>query len=64
MNCFIECPKNIIGEINEKNEKKPEFLNVDYPNEKKYVENITEVKNFLFHCFIMPFLIILNLTRL
>ena len=56
MNCFIECPKNIIGEINEKNEKKPEFLNVDYPNEKKYVENITEVKNFLFHCFIMPFL--------
>ena len=56
MNCFIECPKNIIGEISEKNEKKPEFLNVDYPNEKKYVENITEVKNFLFHCFIMPFL--------
>ena len=56
MNCFIECPKNIIGEINEKNEKKPEFLNVDYPNEKKYIENITEVKNFLFHCFIMPFL--------
>ena len=56
MNCYIECPKNILGEIDEKSEKIPEFLNVDYPNEKKYLEKITEVKNFLFHCFIMPFL--------
>ena len=56
MNCYIECPKNILEEINEKAEKVPEFLNVDYPNENKYIESITEVKNFLFHCFIMPFL--------
>jgi hypothetical protein len=56
MNCYIECPKNILAEISEKNDKIPEFLNVDYPNEKKYLESIVEVKNFLFHCFIMPFL--------
>ena len=56
MNCYIECPKNIMKEIDEKNEKVPEFLNVDYPNENKYIESIYEVKNFLFHCFIMPFL--------
>jgi len=56
MNCYIECPKNILAEITEKNDKIPEFLNVDYPNEKKYLESILEVKNFLFHCFIMPFL--------
>ena len=56
MNCYIECPKNILAEISEKNDKIPEFLNVDYPNEKKYLESIIEVKNFLFHCFIMPFL--------
>ena len=56
MNCYIECPKNILEKISEKTEKIPEFLNVDYPNENKYLESITEVKNFLFHCFIMPFL--------
>ena len=41
MNCFIECPKNILGEIKEKNELIPQFLNVDYPNEKIYLENIS-----------------------
>ena len=56
MNCFIECPKNILKEINKDNNKTPLFLNVDYPNESKYIESIFEVKNFLFHCFIMPFL--------
>lgn len=44
MNCYIECPKNIMKEIDEKNEKVPEFLNVDYPNENKYIESIYEVK--------------------
>ena len=56
MNCYIECPKSILNNIDEKSEKIPQFLNIDYPNENKYLESIKEVKNFLFHCFIMPFL--------
>ena len=57
MNCYIECPKNILEELNKnKNDKIPNFLNVDYPNENKYLDTIKEVKNFLFHSLIMPYL--------
>ena len=57
MNCYIECPKNIMEELNkEKNDKVPEFLPVDYPNEDKYLDTIKEVKNFVFHSLIMPYL--------
>jgi len=45
MNCYIECPKNILEEFNkDKIDKIPNFLNVDYPNEEKYLETIREVK--------------------
>ena len=57
MNCYIECPKNILEELNkEKKDKIPEFLNVDYQNENKYLDTIKEVKNFVFHSLIMPYL--------
>ena len=57
MNCYIECPKNILEEFNkEKIDKIPNFLNVDYPNEEKYLETIKEAKNFVFHSLIMPYL--------
>jgi hypothetical protein len=57
MNCYIECPKNIMEELNkEKNDKVPEFLPIDYPNEEKYLDTIKEVKNFVFHSLIMPYL--------
>ena len=57
MNCYIECPKNILEELNkEKKDKNPNFLYVDYPNEEKYLDTIKEVKNFVFHSLIMPYL--------
>ena len=57
MNCYIECPKNILEELNkEKKDKIPEFLNIDYQNENKYLDTIKEVKNFVFHSLIMPYL--------
>ena len=57
MNCYIECPKNILEEFNkEKGDKVPHFLNVDYPCENKYLDTIKEVKNFVFHSLIMPYL--------
>ena len=57
MNCYIECPKNILEELNnEKKDKIPNFLNVDYVNENKYLDTIREIKNFIFHSLIMPFL--------
>ena len=57
MNCYIECPKNILEELNkEKNDKIPQFLNVDYQNENKYLDTIKELKNFVFHSLIMPYL--------
>ena len=57
MNCYIECPKNILEELNKgKNDKVPNFLNVDYANENKYLDTIKEIKNFIFHSLIMPFL--------
>ena len=57
MNCYIECPKNILEELDKnKKDKVPNFLNVDFQNENKYLETIKEVKNFLFHSLIMPYL--------
>ena len=57
MNCYIECPKNIMEELSkEKGDKVPNFLNVNYPNENKYADIIKEVKNFIFHSLIMPYL--------
>ena len=57
MNCYIECPKNILNELNkEKEDKVPNFLNVNYQNEVKYLDTIKEVKNFIFHSLIMPYL--------
>ena len=57
MNCYIECPKNILEEINqEKKDKEPNILNIDCPNEEKYQDTIKEIKNFLFHSLIMPYL--------
>ena len=57
MNCYIECPKNILEELDKnKKDKIPNFLNVDFQNENKYLETIKEVKNFLFHFLIMPYL--------
>ena len=56
MNCYIECPKNIIEELNQEKDRIPSFLCIDYPNEKKCLEAINEVKNFIFHSLIMPYL--------
>ena len=57
MNCYIECPKNILEELNqEKKDKVPNFLSIDYPNEEKYLDTIKEIKNFVFHSLIMPYL--------
>lgn len=57
MNCYIECPKNILEELDkDKKDKVPKFLNVDFQNENKYLETIKEVKNFIFHSLVMPYL--------